>query len=281
MRIAHLIMVHKNPNQVIRLIERLHHPNADFYIHLDAKSNIEDFKKVSSLNQVSFISNRINCNWGGNSLLIGILTSLNEILSYGKYYDFINLLSAQDYPLKSAEEIHKYFENNIGRNFVHYESADSLWLKKAKQRYEKYHFTDLNFPGKYFIERIANKFLPVREFPVPVKLFGGCKSTWWTITAECALHIKEEFWNNNKLQKFLKYCWGTDEFVLTTLIMNSPYADMTNSDNLRYIDWSEGNAHPKLLNTSDFETIKKSGMLFARKFEMDEAVLKQIDEELL
>lgn len=281
MRIAHLIMVHKNPNQLIRLIKRLQHPNADIYIHVDTKSDIEDFKHVLTLNHASFINNRVNCNWGGNSLLIGITTALNEVLSYNKGYGFINLISAQDYPLRSSEELYQYFKKNIGNNFISYEPADSIWWKKARGRYEKYHFTDLNFPGKYFVERIANKFLPTRKFPMPVELYGGCKSTWWTITEECAKHITEQLRHNHKLQNFIKYCWGTDEFVLTTLIMNSPFANKTNEDNMRYIDWSEKNAHPKLLDNNDFDAIKNSEMLFARKFEMDEPVLDRIDKELL
>ena len=283
MRIAHVIMVHKNPDQLIRLIKRLYHPDADFYIHIDSKSEIGDFESVRSIKQVSFIKNRINCNWGGNSLLTGIITAMNEVLSLNKGYNFINMLSAQDYPIMSPDKIHSYLKNNLERNFISYESDDSTWWKQAAGRYEKYHFTDLDFIGKYFIERMANIFLPKRKFPIPVKLYGGCKSTWWTITEDCARYISSQLSNNKKLNNFLKFCWGTDEFIVATLIMSSPYKDVTVNNNLRYIDWSEGNARPKLLKMDDFDDLKHSEMLFARKFDMDvdSAVLERIDQELL
>ncbi|MBB6502889.1 beta-1,6-N-acetylglucosaminyltransferase [Pedobacter cryoconitis] len=98
MRIAHIIMAHKNPDQLIRLIKRLHHPEADFYIHIDTKSAIEDFNLALSIVRVLFIKNRVNCNWGGNSLFLGIISSMNEVISLKKNYSFLNLLSVQDYP---------------------------------------------------------------------------------------------------------------------------------------------------------------------------------------
>ena len=36
-----------------------------------------------------------------------------------------------------------------------------------------------------------------------------------------------------------------------------------------YTDWSERKPNPKILTTSDFEKLVRSGKLFARKFDMD------------
>ncbi|MNX87332.1 Core-2/I-Branching enzyme [compost metagenome] len=245
---------------------------------------IDDFKSVLNVDQVAFIKNRITCNWGGNSFLQAIISSVKEVLSLKKDYDFINLLSAQDYPLTSAENIYQYFKDKTGMNFISYEDAqDSIWQAQAALRYEKYHFTDFNFKYKYFIQKTLNKIAPARKFPLRMKLYGGNKSSWWIISNETAIYLTESLTNNLKLNRFLKYSWGTDEFVLTTLIMNSPLKNKTINNNLRYIDWSEGNAHPKLLGTSDFDSIKNSKMLFARKFDIDSDsnVLDRIDRELL
>lgn len=281
MRIAHIIMAHKNPEQLLRLIQRLQHQNADFYIHVDMKSNIAEFKDILSKVPVTYIENRTKCTWGGHKFLTAVVRSVQEILNLNKGYNFINLLSAQDYPLMPADKMHDYLEKNPDRNYISYEPDGSFWWTHAAARYEKYHFTDLNFTGKYFLEKIANIVLPKRKFPLPVKLYGGSKSSWWTITSDCADYICNQLTNDKKLNDFLKLCWGTDEFVLPTLIMNSKFSSTTVADNRRYIDWSEGNAHPKLLSVVDFENIKQSGMLFARKFESDDEVLNKIDKELL
>ena len=284
MRIAHIILAHKNPNQLLRLINRINHRNADIYIHIDKKVDINEFKFLTSESQVYFISNRIKCNWGGNSLFLGILSSLKEVLSLNKNYDFINLLSAQDYPITSAQSIHNYLEKNKGKNFISFDtSKDSDWWKQATLRYEKHHFTDLNFKGKYFIQKLINRFYPTRKFPLEMELFGGSKSTWWTISAECANYVNDIFSKNTKLTHFLKYSWGTDEFAFATIVMNSPFKTHTINNNLRYIDWSEGNSHPKLLLLEDYDAIISSDMLFARKFDtsIDINILNKIDKNIM
>ena len=49
MRLAHLILAHNNPLQLERLVKRLDHPDADIYIHLDAKTDIKEYKHIKDL----------------------------------------------------------------------------------------------------------------------------------------------------------------------------------------------------------------------------------------
>ncbi|MGY0037937.1 hypothetical protein [Pedobacter sp. NJ-S-72] len=63
--------------------------------------------------------------------------------------------------------------------------------------------------------------------------------------------------------------WGCDEFVVASILMNSPYQDKVINENHRYINWSENEAHPKILTINDYQEIIGSGMLFARKFDLD------------
>ncbi|WP_316736898.1 beta-1,6-N-acetylglucosaminyltransferase [Pedobacter aquatilis] len=280
MRIAHIIVAHKNPDQLQRLIKRLEHNNFDIFIHLDKKTDITPFKKLEQLKNVTFIKNRMKCSWGGNNFLIGIFNSIREVLSNNKEYDFINLISGQDYPIQSADVIYNFFKDRKGYNFISYEEdQNSEWLKLAAMRYEKYHLTDFDFKGKHLFERALNIVAPKRKFPTSYKLYGGPKATWWTITGECAVKITELMSTNDKLNNFLKYCWGADELIIPTLVMHTSDKSKVVNNNLRYIDWSEGNAHPKMLKSSDFDKIINSKNIFARKFdsEIDDAVLNEID----
>jgi len=47
------------------------------------------------------------------------------------------------------------------------------------------------------------------------------------------------------------------------------------NNNFRYIDWSGGGSHPKLLLTEDYEKIIATDNIIGRKFNMD------IDENIL
>lgn len=284
MRVAHLIMAHKNPAQLVKLVERLLHPNIDIYLHIDAKVGIDQFETLRKIPDLLFIKNRSTCNWGGYSLLKGIVQCVEEILQSDRKYDFINMISGQDYPIQSAECIYNFLVEKKGNIFISFEeSHESDWWKKASNRYEKYHLTDYKIRGRYFIERLINMIMPKRRFPGNMTLYGGNKSCWWTLSRDSAAYIVSKVNNSPELTNFLKLCWGTDEFVIPTLIMNSYLKEKVINDNLRFIDWSEGNAHPKILRNSDFEEIRNSKMLFARKFDMeiDQEILEKIDDLLL
>jgi len=280
MRVAHLIMVHKNPAQVLRLAEKLVHPNFDIFIHVDAKVSIDQFELLKTVPNLYFINNRSECNWGGFSLFKCIIDCLKQIVQLPTKYAFINMISGQDYPLYNAQYIYDYLEQRKETIFLSFEdSGTTEWWQKAASRYEKFHFTDFNMKGRYFIERMVNLLTPKRKFPEKLELYGGNKSCWWILTSDSAAYVIEKLENSPKLLSFLKFCWGTDEFVIPTLIMNSPFKDKVINDNLRYIDWSEGNAHPKLLAADNLTEIFDSNMLFARKFdvEVDSTILDQID----
>ncbi len=224
---------------------------------------------ISEEDNVRFIKNRQICNWGGYSFLNAIFHSLNEVLSTSIPYDFINLLSGQDYPIKSNSDIFEYFSQHKGINFISFDdSSVSEWWKHANSRYEKFHFTDFRLKGKYVLQSVLNTFSSKRRFPIPLKLYGGSNSTWWTISGACASYLTELLINNRSLISFLKYTWSPDEFIVASLIMGSDFKEKTINNNLRYIDWSEGKAHPKILLEEDLYAIKNSGMLFARKFDI-------------
>lgn len=281
MRIAHIIIAHKNPQQLARLIKRMQYPDFDFYIHIDQKIDIEPFLFLKDMAGVFFIQKRIECNWGGYSTLLAMVNSLEEAQESSRGYSFYNLLSAQDYPLKSNKWIHDFLLENEGKSFIYYEEDHtSKWWDSAVQRFDRYHLTDFNFPYKFFVERVINKLLPKRKFPLAVKLYGGSKASWWMIDDECAGYLLNAFKKEKELNSFLRFCWGTDEFVIPTILMNSPLSAKIVNGNLRYIVFPEGGASPIIYQTADFDAIVESDMIFARKFDttIDSVILDKIDD---
>lgn len=61
-KIAFLLMCHKNAKQVNHLIDRLSTENRDFYVHVDSKSQIYD--KIEWSTQVMPSKRRIDVRWG-------------------------------------------------------------------------------------------------------------------------------------------------------------------------------------------------------------------------
>lgn len=283
MKIAHLIMAYKNSGQVERMIKAMDHPNFHFYIHLDLKIDIKEFEYLKQLDRVSFITNRVLCNWGGFSFVRAIMSSLTEILKKNESYDFINLMSGQDYLIKPAEDLYQFYTKNPGKCFISYDQdPNALWWKDAASRAELYHFTDLNFKGKYFIQSIFNKYLPKRSFPLSITLYGSSDSSWWSIPSNCAAYIVEFMASHPRLERFMQYTWGSDEFIIATIIMNSPFKEDVINDNLRFISWESGRPNPRILTDNDFESIKQSDKFYARKFDnkVNVEILNLLDEHI-
>ncbi len=273
-------MAHKNPAQIERLIVKMRYNPFDFYIHLDKKTDIEDYKHLSEFENVFFIVNRTECNWGGYSFVTAIVNSLTEVLNSGRSYGFINLMSGQDYPIKPVNEIYEYLSEHKGKSFLAYEHVDHTWWEEAVTRFKFYHLTDFKLIGRYLLQKIINKLMPSRKFPLDLTLYGSANSSWWTISTEAADYLVRYIRDNTKLRKFMRFTWGADEFLITTIIMNSPFRDKVINDNLRYIDWSQGGAHPKTFSKEDFQTLVKSDKCFARKFDIgaDKEILDLIDQ---
>ena len=283
MRLAHLILVHKNSEQVARLIQALAHEQFDFYIHLDAKADFHEFEHLADLPRVMFIRQRHLVRWGSYSIVEATMQGVREILASGIAYDFINLLSGQDYPIKPAETIYRFFAQNAGRSFFAYEAQGSEWWQHATNRIEQYHTVYYQFRFQYVLESLLNTLLPKRRFPLPYVLYGGTYGTWWTMSNKCAHYLVDFLDQQPRLLRFSRFTWGSDEFLISTILLNSPLKDTIVNDSYRYIDWSGGGSNPKLLTVVDAPALSNSDRLFARKFDIDRdaAILDIIDRTLL
>ena len=266
MKLAHLILTHANPGYLHRLVSKLANENADFYIHVDKKIPIEPFLLLANVPNVIFIRDRVKVYWGGYSIVQATLNSFDEILAMGRKYDYINLISGQDYPIKSTAYIHQYLTDNPGKIFMHYLSLTDEW-PEAIPRITQYHLINYNLPiGTYSIEQMMNSILPKRKLPEGITAMG--RSQWFTITPESVAYIVKYIKEKPWVSPFFKLTWAPDEIIFQTILYNSAFKEQMISNNLLYVDWSEGKASPKILTMEDATVLSRSDSLFARKFSL-------------
>ena len=274
-------MAYKDPSQLQRLVTTLSHEAFDFYIHIDAKINLDDFLFLEDIPRVYLVQKRVKIRHAGSDFTEGVMNSVVEIMGMNRKYDFITMMSGQDYPTRPAEEIYTYFASRPGRNFIYVEEQDSLWWQEAIVRIKKYDLVNMDFRGRYKLQPLVNLVMPDRKFPLPYTMYGGPNATWWTLTPACARYVIDMVEANPALKKFFYYTWGPDEFLFPTLLMNSAFRDSVVNDlQYRYVDWSMGGGHPKILTTADLDAIRESGAYMARKFDIrkDSQILDLIDE---
>ena len=156
---AYLIMAHNNFELLRVLVKLLDDKRNDIYIHVDKKAG--DFNKDSIINDIKysnvFFVKRISVTWGGYSQIQNELNLLKEASknSY-KYYHF---LSGVDLPLKNQDYIHNFFDENNGKEFIHF--CSQQFNLDGKDRYSVYHFLQ-DIVGRkkgvlYYLQRFSVK----------------------------------------------------------------------------------------------------------------------------
>jgi len=264
MKLAHLILAHKDPVLLERLVRTLQHENADIFIQLDKKANIDDFKYIENIGNTRFISDRVDVGWCCYSTIDATLKGFEQILLLKNDYSHINLISGQDYPLKPIELIQQHFFANPDTTFIHNASiADNEW-EDGKVRFTKYSFGDFKIPGKYQLQAFVNAILPLRKLPAGLKPYG--RSQWLTITPVCAQYAIDYLKNNPHVKRYFKTVWAVDEVFFQTILTNSPHKDSLTNYNLRFIELDAGK-RPINYTMADADKLTKTDAFFARKFD--------------
>lgn len=264
MKIAHLVLAHKNPKQLERFLKAMEHPAFDFYIHIDKKTDALPFAYLFNDQNIFAVQRRAKIYWAGYGTIQATINGFKQILP--KQYDYINVISAQDFPIKPAEYIYQYIQERQSQEFITCQSVNDEW-PEAAMRVNQYHLINWQIPGRHKLEKFINKILPKRKYPLPQKIVG--RANWFTITKEAARYLLKFIEQHPEIARFFKYSWGADELIFSTILYNSNFKDRI-VDNLVYVDWSGiKTGHPKVLTGADMEQLKASNKLFARKFDMD------------
>ena len=135
MRVAVLILAHKNKTQIERLISVLQHPSIDIYIHLDKKSSLtpEDFQHFN----VRFTEKRYDVCLFDFSMVDAEMELIYTALKHNKYGYFI-LMSGQCYPLRHIEDIYNYLYKTYPKPLI--EIISPIYVKKFAKQFQYSHF---------------------------------------------------------------------------------------------------------------------------------------------
>lgn len=266
MRIAYHISVHHKPLQFKWLFDTIYNSEDLFAIHIDRKTPEPTAKAFFDI-----VGNRPNVHLSKeHSVIYGewalCEVELDGIMYFLKNYEtwdyFINM-SGQDFPLKNREQIVAELSKNPTQNYINLIPLNSL------PRYFK-------MRKNWFCFRLGDRFIrtPIpRIQPLNMRIdWHG--SAWhilthsfcdWIFSADAA----------QECTSFLRHVKLPNEFLMQTLIMNSPFRETLNTSYKRKMIWKKRAPHPRVLTMEDYPLLVDSDAFFARKFdpEVDEAIL--------
>jgi len=268
-KIAYLILSHRNPKQVKRLVRLL---DGDVYIHVDSKSDFEKF--YISNPRINYISKKIKINWGGFSMIKATLKLINEARSKCKY-DYYILLSGDDYPIKRLDELESFLTTHREYSFIEYDKFEDKW-QHLKGRYQNFKIFEKRCILNKALQKIFNIFINKRSMYRNMQAYKG--SQWWCLNSESIEYLLEFINKNKSILRYFKHTYIPDEMFFQTILLNSHLKNKIINDNLRYIILEE--KHAEILTVSNFnDLINDKKKFFARKFdaEVDSEILDLLD----
>jgi hypothetical protein len=292
-----IIIAHKNPSQVLRLINNLRGNDNKFFIHIDKGVKIEDFKDLISGDDVFYVKKRYQCIWAHYNFVLATIACLSLIFDLSKSGKVI-LLSGQCYPLKSITKINDILSRDDGLSYMNLRVPEWKDFKRriteyridfSNKRFDYIHLKTFNihsiklfFNGRINILQLLRL---LRKRRIDMQFRGG--SAWWILDYNSAKTIYDYYLKNKyKLNTFFKHSHCPDEFFFQTVVYKIWGEEYINlfEDSLVFVDWSKkGVDLPVTFNNDDYDQISNlpNIFLFARKFdiEKDSKILDMIDDD--
>jgi hypothetical protein len=290
--LAYVVLAHKLPEQVGRLIGRLEHPDDRILVHVDAKQDIEPFERelgpLVDSGRVEWVEQRVKCHWAGPGHLIATLGAAQQAFASGHDFSHLILLTGQDYPIRSTAEIRSFFAGQPDKSFLSWSFGDGYDVPdEDRPGNERWHWNGdkdrivkryykvprrkhpLSFPNRLL------PFVPRRRWPAGLVPAQGL--AYWSLSREAIAYCLDYARRHPELGSYLKRSFAADENYFQMVLLASELAPRLVNEDLRYLNWDV--YHPHTITMADLEPMLASRKLFARKFDsrVDREVMDALD----
>jgi len=272
MNIAYLIIAHHKIEQVYSLIDALDSENSFFFIHVKKSFKFDLDEKFRIRENIFFSPVRFDSGWSGFKTVLATFELIKSAIEFSKRIDYFILLSGQCFPVKSLNTINKQLKTFKDRCVIECTPLPDInQVTGGLQKIEHRWFMDETQYWNPYIKKYSHKILHFfedlfhlkRKYPAGFKPYWG--STWWAMPREAIEYVL----NFNELRPdfltFHKKAFCPDELYFQSVIGNSRFKSQIINRPFRYLEW--GHDGPRTLTISDYETLKQTDHLFARKFD--------------
>lgn len=141
-----LMQVHKEPQLLRRILNRLSHENHYFLINIDSKSKQkEEFEAVVKDHDNVLGITELNVMHDGFSQISCTVKQMKTALSSPIESDYFHTISGQDYPCVDADKFDVFFQKN-DMSYMMLDTEQDIRKRrysKYKERLEHYKFWDV------------------------------------------------------------------------------------------------------------------------------------------
>lgn len=286
MNIAYLISVYTDAPQLKRLVEALH-PDAQFFIHVDKKSDIRPFTAILHGDNIHYLPNRIHVHWGTITQVDFQIALIQAALEHPQDFDYIFFLSGQDYPLWSVDRINTWLQEQNGKELLSGVCINTPQKSFQQQQalYQSFR-PDFNFPliGETWNRKLGILYRKVmhllnrrKKLTLTIddeqwQLYKG--ADYWAISQQLAQHILYTYQKYPEIRRYFSDSFAPSETMIQTIAFNSPqwaakcllwegeYPGLAALTPLHFIIYDP---IIKIMDENDYDTLINSGKMFTRK----------------
>lgn len=318
--VLYLVTSHRLPEQVLRLATTIRRGSGgSIVIHHDRSSSRLDPQPFRELDDVHILPFSVPVEWGGMSIVDMNVRCFRWILDRFDF-EWLVLLSGQDYPIKPIEQIEATIIAADHDGFMEAPSEVSGRIVREDPTRIRYTYTFRYFYRYYTLPgwperwRIPSRvsrslsailwkalprvqevvFLHPAPAGVPVRLgfrrlrtpftptFRCYKaSPWFTLRRRAIERLVEMGPRGREMWRYYARTAIPDESFFQTILFNERRFRF-HPDNMVFSKWNPGSGSPQVLTRDDLPEAMASGKHFARKLDLgvDPSVLDGLDRYL-
>jgi hypothetical protein len=288
MTVVYIVISHRNPEQVVRLVRVLREgPSARVLVRHDPRGERLEREQLETAGG-ELLEDRLKTKWGGWSQLKLILGCLREAVTRHDP-DWVLVLSGQDYPLRPLAAIEADLRDSPAD--ARLGSVRRVETRRPAQgddefflrcRYRHYARPRV-LPS---LPRTIRPLAYARDLPPlvgvrrmgPAPLAFHVSADWLTLGRAGIRAVLAASENRRLTRHFRRVAVPTESFFASVLLGDPSL--IVERDNRRFSPFAPGSPHPDTLTSDDYDRLIASGADFARKFDVtrDPHVLDLLDE---
>ena len=266
MKHAYLIIAHNEFEVLQLLVSALDDVQNDFFIHFDKK-----VRKLPQLfcqhSRLFVLENRVDVRWGSVSQIKCEMLLFEEARQMGSY-DYYHMISGTHLPLKSVAELDLFFQDMKGYCVLTGFVKDTEYQETLKIHRINLFLRHYASPRPWLsrVSQFVWKSCIALQRVLHVQVNRGESfykaSNWLSLTEEA---VDMLLLRKKAILRKYRYTLCGDEFFVPSELMNSPLKDMIKNDDC-LLKQEMQRANPRVYSLSEWDGLKKTAYLFARKF---------------
>ncbi len=279
-RIAFILLCHKNPAQIIEQIEGLTATGDYVCVHFDANATEQDFEvlraRFANDPSVAFAAKRVKCGWGEWSLVRATLNAVESAVQAFPKATHFYMVSGDCMAIKSAAYTRKFLSENTNDFIESFDFFESDWIKTGikEERLIYRHF--FNERKQKFLFYGAMKLQRALGFKrrIPRDLDVMIGSQWWCLRRDTIEKVLAFCTKRPDVMRFFKYSWIPDETFFQTLVNHLVPDREIERRTLTFLMFSDYGM-PATFYNDHYQMLLAQDYIFARKISPEATYLRE------